>query len=121
MADVISGVPRCHIPWQQMVIDSTGYVAPCCYWSAVDNKNDAIGNINAQSIEEIWNGARYQKLRTGIARGDLEAAGCANCYAIKQGMGLAFEYDADCEAELARGSATTNLQASRLMPRTFES
>jgi radical SAM protein with 4Fe4S-binding SPASM domain len=98
---MISGAPRCHIPWQQMVIDSTGYVAPCCYWSAVDNKNDAIGNINEQSLDEIWNGEGYQKLRAGMANGDLEAAGCANCYAVKQGMGLAFEYDADCEAEQA--------------------
>jgi radical SAM protein with 4Fe4S-binding SPASM domain len=99
-------IPRCHIPWQQMVIDSTGYAAPCCYWGAIDNKNDAIGNINEQSIEEIWNGPGYQKLREGMASGDLVKAGCANCYAIKQGMGLAFEYDPDCERE-APGQDTT--------------
>jgi radical SAM protein with 4Fe4S-binding SPASM domain len=108
MADMISGVPRCHIPWQQMVIDSTGYVAPCCYWSAIDNTNDAIGNINEQSLDEIWNGEGFQKLRAGMARGDLKAAGCANCYAVKQGMGLAFEYDSDCENEIAPNGERSN-------------
>ena len=92
-------VPRCHIPWQQMVIDSTGYVAPCCYWGAIDNNNPAIGNINENTIEEIWNGSGYQNLRAGMAAGDLAAAGCANCQAVRQGMGLGFEYDPECENE----------------------
>jgi radical SAM protein with 4Fe4S-binding SPASM domain len=94
-------VPRCHIPWQQMVIDSTGAAVPCCYWGAYDNNNPPVGNINEQSIDEIWNGPGYQKLRTGMAKGDLKAAGCGNCYAVKQGMGLAFEHDPACDQEPA--------------------
>jgi radical SAM protein with 4Fe4S-binding SPASM domain len=93
--------PRCHIPWQQMVIDSTGAAVPCCYWGAYENDNPPIGNINEQSIEEIWNGPGYQKLRAGMAKGDLKAAGCGNCYAVKQGMGLAFEHDPACDDEPA--------------------
>lgn len=87
-------VPRCHMPWQQMVIDSSGYVAPCCYWGAVDNPDGAsLGNFNTQTIEEIWNGPGYRKLRAGMAKGDLAAAGCEGCQAIRQGMALGFEYD----------------------------
>ncbi len=92
-------VPRCHIPWQQMIIDSTGAVAPCCYWGAYDNLNSPVGNVKEQSIEEIWNSEPYQKLRAGMAKGDLKAAGCAKCYAVKQGMALGFEYDNDADGD----------------------
>jgi radical SAM protein with 4Fe4S-binding SPASM domain len=86
-------VPRCHIPWQQMVIDSTGAAAPCCYWGAYDNLNHPIGNVKKQSIEKIWNGPGYKKLRAGMAAGDLKAAGCEKCHALKQGMALGLDYD----------------------------
>jgi MoaA/NifB/PqqE/SkfB family radical SAM enzyme len=82
-----------------MVIDSTGAAVPCCYWGAYDNNNPPVGNINEQSIDEIWNSPGYRKLRAGMAKGDLVAAGCGNCYAIKQGMGLAFEHDPACDQE----------------------
>ena len=94
-----ANVPRCHIPWQQMVVDSTGAAAPCCYWGAYDNINPPVGNVKEQSIEEIWNGEPYQKLRAAMARGDLEAAGCKNCYALKQNLDLAFEYDPESNNE----------------------
>lgn len=112
-------VPRCHIPWQQMVIDSTGAAAPCCYWGAYENVNLPIGNVKETSIEEIWNSEGYQKLRAGMASGDLKAAGCAKCHAVKQGMALGFDYDAAADdddvtphgknikilkAEIARGA-----------------
>ena len=76
--------PRCHIPWQQMVIDSTGNAAPCCYWGAYENLNPPIGNINENTIEEIWNNDRFQELREGMASGNLVKAGCAKCYALQQ-------------------------------------
>lgn len=94
--------PRCHIPWQQMVIDSTGVVNPCCYWSAYGNLNPPCGNLNETPLLEIWNGPVYQNLRRAMARGDLAAAGCANCLALRQGniMGLQCDPDADREDPL---------------------
>ncbi len=91
--------PRCHIPWQQMVIDANGTVNPCCYWSAYGNLNPACGNLNETPLLEIWNGPVYQNLRRNMARGDLAAAGCANCLTLRQGnvMGLQFDPDADRE------------------------
>src|SRR3990167_2721579 len=114
--------PRCHIPWQQMVIDADGTVNPCCYWSAYGNLNPACGNLNDTPLLEIWNGPVYQNLRRNMARGDLAAAGCANCLTLKQGnvMGLQFDPDAAREdpptsqyaknlqvlrGEIARGAA----------------
>jgi radical SAM protein with 4Fe4S-binding SPASM domain len=91
--------PRCHIPWQQMVIDSTGSVSPCCYWGAYENDNPPIGNLNEQDIDEIWNNDRFRQLRRGMASGDLELAGCAKCYALQQDMPLNLEFDPDYLAE----------------------
>ena len=88
--------PRCHIPWQQMVIDASGTVNPCCYCSAYGNLNPACGDLNETPLLEIWNGPVFQNLRRNMARGDLAAAGCANCLALRQGnvMGLQFDPDA---------------------------
>jgi radical SAM protein with 4Fe4S-binding SPASM domain len=99
-------VPRCHMPWQQMVIDSSGYVAPCCYWGAVDNTlgGTTLGNFNTQTVDEIWNSPGYQRLRAGMAVGDMKAAGCADCQAVKQGMSLAFEVDPAYEQETGQPS-----------------
>jgi radical SAM protein with 4Fe4S-binding SPASM domain len=106
--------PRCHIPWQQMVIDADGTVNPCCYWSAYGNLNPACGNLNETPLLEIWNGPAYQNLRQNMARGDLAAAGCADCLTLRQGnvMGLQFDPDADREAPPASPYAR-NLQIVR--------
>jgi radical SAM protein with 4Fe4S-binding SPASM domain len=90
-------VPRCHMPWQQMVIDTTGAVAPCCYWGAYENDNGPVGNIRHQSIDEIWNGEPFQKLRAAMAAGDLKAAGCERCFAVQQKLELGFDYDPDSD------------------------
>ncbi len=92
-------VPICHIPWQQMVIDSNGVVVPCAYQGAYGNVNPAAGNINEHSLEEIWNNEFYQNLRRNMAAGDLEAAGCAKCYALKQGNNFVLDYDHSADAE----------------------
>lgn len=91
--------PRCHIPWQQMVIDSTGVVNPCCYWSAYGNVNPPCGNVNDTPLLEIWNSKVYQNLRRNMARGDLAAAGCAKCLSLKQGNAMGLQFDPDVARE----------------------
>jgi radical SAM protein with 4Fe4S-binding SPASM domain len=87
------------MPWQQMVIDATGAVAPCCYWGAYGNANPPIGNLNQNTLEEIWNNERFRQLRRGMAAGDLALAGCKRCFALQQGLALGLDYDQDCEDE----------------------
>jgi radical SAM protein with 4Fe4S-binding SPASM domain len=84
-----------------MVIGADGYVVPCCYWSTYDNfaKNKPLGNVNENSLLDIWNGDGYRKLRRNMARGDLRAAGCANCAAIAIGMELGLEYKTSSDSE----------------------
>lgn len=101
--------PRCHRPWQEMIIDSDGSVAPCCYWSAYGNRNPAMGNVNENSVQDIWNGKPYQKLRKAMAAGDLKAAGCADCFAIKQKLSLQLLCDdqgRDTETDYGRNVRT---------------
>lgn len=92
-------VPRCHIPWQQMVVDATGAVSPCSFWSGFGNDNGLMGDSNSQSILEIWNSPKYQLLRKHMAEGDLEAAGCSKCFALKNELPMSLDYDPRCEED----------------------
>lgn len=73
----------CAYPWQQMNIDLTGEVVPCCYWSGYGNAGKPLGNTNENSIEEIWNGPAYRELRRANATGELKGHPCHECLAWK--------------------------------------
>jgi radical SAM protein with 4Fe4S-binding SPASM domain len=71
----------CAYPWQQMNIDLTGEVVPCCFWSGYGNKGKPLGNTNENTIEEIWNGPAYKALRRANAEGLKEGHPCHECIA----------------------------------------
>lgn len=100
-------VPRCHMPWQQVVIDAAGMVNPCAYRNNYQNLSAArpCGDINTTPLTEIWNSDEFQRLRANMAKGDLEAAGCANCLALKQGHQLGLQSDPDADQESPPTSA----------------
>src|SRR4051812_32094156 len=77
----------CAYPWQQIIIDLTGEVVPCCFWSGYGNSGRPLGNTNEQTIEEIWNGPAYQELRRRNASGDLTGHPCNGCVAFQWGNG----------------------------------
>ena len=54
---------KCNQPWAQMSIYSNGQVAPCC--NTIGNQIP-IGNVINESISEIWNGKKMQKVRKGF-------------------------------------------------------
>lgn len=82
----------CAYPWQQMIIDLTGEVVPCCFWSGYGNSGRPLGNTNLNTIEEIWNGPEYRALRRANADGKLEGHPCNQCmsYAWSNGRYPAF-------------------------------
>jgi MoaA/NifB/PqqE/SkfB family radical SAM enzyme len=66
----------CSEPWSNLNINASGEVRPCCF-------NDIVlGDLNKQSIEEIWNGPGYTALRSDMAAGRVPPT-CATC--VRQG------------------------------------
>ncbi len=50
----------CNYPWYWMTIDYQGNVSPCC----LDyNSSLIMGNVNNNTIEEIWNNGAFKKFR----------------------------------------------------------
>lgn len=64
----------CSRPWTSFRIDDhKGNIKPCC-WTPLE-----FGNVNQQSIEEIWNGPAYVRMRELMARGEVESICAADC------------------------------------------
>ena len=56
----------CEFPWISMTIMSNGNVVPC---TQDYDTEMTFGNIKEQSIEEIWNGPKYQEFRMSHIQG----------------------------------------------------
>jgi MoaA/NifB/PqqE/SkfB family radical SAM enzyme len=70
----------CRRPWTLMYITAHGNVLPCCIspFTGVPYGEIVLGNIFNESVEEIWNGPRYQAWRRGMTGGSPPAA-CSGC------------------------------------------
>ena len=62
----------CSTPWNGAVITGSGEVIACCH------PKTRIGNLNEQSLEEIWNGQRYQAFRLAV-NSDKSPLVCDSC------------------------------------------
>ena len=68
-----------------IAIDWDGRVVACCY--AWDRPELVMGNINTQSIYEIWNGEKFNKLRKMHETGEsVNFIPCNNCAAHRYEM-----------------------------------
>lgn len=54
----------CPYPWQYLVVQWDGTVVTCC---RDHDARNAMGNVRDQSLEEIWNGPAYARLRAQAA------------------------------------------------------
>ncbi|WP_340677490.1 radical SAM protein [Paraglaciecola sp.] len=52
---------KCHFPWIYMEVASNGDVSPCHTFY-----DYSIGNVNEQSVADIWQGQRMHNLRKGL-------------------------------------------------------
>jgi radical SAM protein with 4Fe4S-binding SPASM domain len=50
----------CEYPWLSLTIMADGNVVPC---TQISNNELVMGNINENTLEEIWNGKKYKDLR----------------------------------------------------------
>ncbi|UXX78421.1 twitch domain-containing radical SAM protein [Reichenbachiella carrageenanivorans] len=69
------------MPWLHLYIDTSGLVKACC------DANITFGNINNQSIEEIWQGEPIRKFRKLMLAGQRDRR-CDSCFA-KEAAGKA--------------------------------
>jgi radical SAM protein with 4Fe4S-binding SPASM domain len=91
----------CAYPWQQFQIDLPGDVIPCCFWSGYSSRAQPLGNTNRNTIDEIWNGPEYRRLRLKLVNNDTEDLPCHDCLAYKWGQGQypAFTWPTPCRPE----------------------
>lgn len=67
----------CSYLWQRMVINYDGKVTMCC---RDYNCEHVMGDINTDSIEEVWNGEKYRDYREFHEKLERQNIGaCANC------------------------------------------
>lgn len=60
-------IKDCRMPWGCIQILTTGDVRVCC-WA-----NHPVGNLNLQSLEEIWNGDKVKSLRESIEKEEVSS------------------------------------------------
>lgn len=78
------GQPRyaCKFLWNELFINVSGDVAPCC-----TQGRPVVGNVKDTPIEKIWNGPAMQELRRRLYEGDPLPV-CKNCnYNTQLGKG----------------------------------
>lgn len=66
---------RCHQPWEKLTIWANGDVSPCCTFHG---KNVIVGNVETESLKEIWQGDRINNIRAQLATGSLNPV-CRVC------------------------------------------
>ncbi len=64
---------RCPMPFAGFDIETNGTVKPCCIYEG------SIGNVNDESIDDIWHGDKLQKIRQDLESG-VRIPGCRQCW-----------------------------------------
>lgn len=66
----------CILPFKQMIVRPSGQISLCC--------NDplgkyTLGDLNTQSVLEVWNGVKYKEFRSAIINGRKNLPKCKLC------------------------------------------
>ena len=69
----------CLAPWLSIHTWPDGKTYPCCLW----NSGDPVGNINNESLEQIWNNEKMKQTRTGMLKGE-KISSCKRCYHLEE-------------------------------------
>lgn len=85
LSDTENGLPQndvfCMVPWVHFHVTQYGTVAPCCV--APWDEKSSFGNINRQSIEEIWNSEAAKSFRLNMLKGEPDIR-CARCHTLEK-------------------------------------
>jgi radical SAM protein with 4Fe4S-binding SPASM domain len=66
----------CAVPWMHLAFEPSGKVIPCCLTST---HNYFAGDLNEQTIEEIWNSDNMKSIRKDMING-IEPTICNKCF-----------------------------------------
>jgi MoaA/NifB/PqqE/SkfB family radical SAM enzyme len=71
----------CFRPWTLMYITSNGTALPCCIapFAASDYTSIMLGNVFEQPLADVWNGERYQALRSAVLSESPAPWPCQHC------------------------------------------
>ena len=72
----------CAVPWVHLNFEPNGKVVPCCLTS---HHNYFAGDLNTQTIDEIWNSDNMKNLRKQMIAGE-EPKICATCFDREKGL-----------------------------------
>lgn len=75
--DFTSNKHFCILPWIHLHVSQSGKVHPCC------NNNRYLGNVQDQSIKDIWNGIQFKDLREQF-KNNIPDKRCSHCYNIEK-------------------------------------
>jgi radical SAM protein with 4Fe4S-binding SPASM domain len=65
----------CILPWIHFYANPDGNVLPCC----IGDHNRPLGNVQKQSIIEVWNSNSYKQMRLKMLSGE-QCTECKSCY-----------------------------------------
>jgi radical SAM protein with 4Fe4S-binding SPASM domain len=70
----------CRRPWAVMYFTANGRALPCCIapFSQRGYENYTLGDATQQTLQQIWNGPRYQTFRKALKSGN-PAEACKSC------------------------------------------
>jgi hypothetical protein len=74
----LSGPSMCILPFMHMHTWPAGQVFPCC-WGRTPFSSETIGDMNENTLEEIFNGEKLKLIRKQMAVGE-QPAGCFRCF-----------------------------------------
>lgn len=76
----------CAAPWGHLHFVNDGNVYPCCLF--VNDKQESLGNINQQTVDEIYNGEPIKAMRKNMLQNKPLPKGCHDCIEReKNGLG----------------------------------
>jgi len=81
MKDIVAPQRRCPRPMRHFVVLYNGLVPLCCVVNPEKESNPIMGNMNKETLIDIWNNAKFWKYRLKLQDGDRTLPGCNNCNA----------------------------------------
>ena len=73
----------CALPWTHLNIIPRGKVYPCCITT---DFNGYAGDLNTQTIEEVWNSDYMKQVRVKMMNGE-EPSMCSRCFESERSSG----------------------------------